>query len=144
MYRHCLVLALSEMLAAIDKEVRRQINPFLEAGIQPDVILFENEASVGLLYNVTLPSGEMYSRGTGNNPYVSAYDLEQELCGHRPTGKSLSALWKENQALGLYMLASFFGVQVTTALAVQDITTLGVQVTTTLTLSKLDTTSKRF
>ena len=76
----------SQMLGAIDGEVRRQLVPFLQARIQPDIILFENENSVGFLYTVTLPDGEEYDRGTGSSASVSATQLEQELCGILPTG----------------------------------------------------------
>lgn len=76
----------TEMLSAIDGEVRRQLSPFLQAGIQPDIILFETENSVGLLYNVILPNGEVYARGTGNNKNISAEQVRQERCGLIPTG----------------------------------------------------------
>lgn len=80
----------SQMLGAIDGEVRRQLVPFLQAGVQPDIILFENENSVGFLYTVTLPNGEEYDRGTGTNAQVSADQLRQELCGILPTGHTNS------------------------------------------------------
>lgn len=60
--------------------------PFFKQGYQPDIILFENENSVGFLYTVTLPNGEQYDRSTGMNPNVSANQLRQELCGILPTG----------------------------------------------------------
>ena len=77
----------SQMLTVIDAEVRRQLDPFLQAGIQPDIILFENEQSAGFLYTITLPNGDSYDRGTGTNAQVSAAQLQQELCGQLPTGK---------------------------------------------------------
>lgn len=79
-----------DMLGAITGEVQRQLQPFLQAGIQPDIILFETEDSVGLLYKTTLPNGETHTRGTGGNPSVSAEQVRQELCGAVPTGHYLS------------------------------------------------------
>ncbi len=51
-----------QMLSAIDTEVRRQIGPFLQAGIQPDIILLENEGTSGFLFNIVLPDGTTYAR----------------------------------------------------------------------------------
>ena len=50
------------MLSAIDKEMRRQLAPFLQAGIVPDIVLLENEGTSGVLYDVKLPNGDTYSR----------------------------------------------------------------------------------
>ena len=46
----------------IDAEMRRQVAPFLQAGIQPDIVLLENEGSAGCLYEIKLPNGDTYSR----------------------------------------------------------------------------------
>ena len=51
-----------QMLAAIDAEMQRQVAPFLLAGIQPDIVLLENEGSAGCLYEIKLPNGDSYSR----------------------------------------------------------------------------------
>ena len=75
-----------QMLSAIDAEVRRQIQPFLSAGIQPDIILLENEGSSGMLYDVELPNGEKHSRGVADNAQVSKEQLRKEVCGQNPTG----------------------------------------------------------
>lgn len=76
----------TQMLQAIDVEVRRQVSPFLQAGIQPDIVLLENEGTAGFLFNVTLDNGDTYARGAGNNPAISEAQLQQETCGQLPTG----------------------------------------------------------
>ena len=76
----------TQMLQAIDVEVRRQITPFVQAGIQPDIVLLENEGTAGLLFSITLPNGQSYSRGAGGNPSVPAAQLYQETCGLLPSG----------------------------------------------------------
>lgn len=76
----------TQMLQAVDVEVRRQITPFLQAGIQPDIVLLENEGTAGLLFSITLPNGQNYSRGAGDNPTVPAAQLYQETCGLLPSG----------------------------------------------------------
>lgn len=77
----------SQMLVAIDGEVRRQLVPFLEAGIQPDIILFETEGSAGFLFTESVPDSEdhMHDRGV-QDASVSSAKLKQELCGQLPTG----------------------------------------------------------
>ena len=79
-----------QMLGAIDGEVLRQLTPFLQAGIQPDIVLLENEGTDGILYNVVLPSGETYARGTGGDANVSALQVQREQCGQLPTGNMAS------------------------------------------------------
>ena len=80
----------AQMLEAIDGEMHRQLKPFLEAGVQPDIILLENEGSAGVLYDIKLPSGARYSRGTGNNSQVPLSQLQAELSGHLPTGHTFA------------------------------------------------------
>ena len=75
----------SQMLVAIDGEVKRQLVPFLRAGIQPDIILFETEGSSGFLFRETLPNHEDHDRGV-QDASVSSAGLKQELCGQLPTG----------------------------------------------------------
>ena len=79
-----------QMLQAIDIEVRRQIAPFLEAAIQPDIILLENEGTSGFLFNVILPDGTKYARGSGAVPSVPASQVQQERSGQLPTGLIVS------------------------------------------------------
>ena len=74
-----------QMLIGIDIEVRRQIRPFLSAGIQPDIILLEAEGTTGVLYAVTLPNGQLHSRGVADG-LVSQDQLQMEVCGQLPTG----------------------------------------------------------
>ena len=78
-------LHMLQMLSAIDGEVRSQIQPFLSAGIQPNIILLENEGSAGMLYFVTLPNGAVHSRGVDDGQ-VSQEQLQLEVCGQVPTG----------------------------------------------------------
>lgn len=76
----------AQMLQAIDMEVRRQVGPFLQAGVQPDIILLENEGTSGFLFNVVLPDGAVYARGSGGLSQVPTSQVQQEICGHLPTG----------------------------------------------------------
>jgi hypothetical protein len=62
----------SQMVDAITTETKRQLQPFLTAGVVPYIILLENEGSDGMLY--TDASGHI--RGNADN----------ELCGKVPTG----------------------------------------------------------
>lgn len=75
----------SQMLVAIDGEVKRQLVPFLQAGIQPDIILFETEGSAGFLFRESLPNHEDHDRGVQDASVLSA-QLKRELCGQLPTG----------------------------------------------------------
>ena len=75
----------SQMLVAIDGEVRRQLMPFLRAGIQPDIILFETEGSAGFLFRESLADEQEHDRGV-QDASVSPDKLKQELCGQSPTG----------------------------------------------------------
>lgn len=75
----------SQMLVAIGGEVRRQLVPFLQAGIQPDILLFETEGSAGFLFTERLPDGEDHDRGV-RDASVSSAKLKQECCGQLPTG----------------------------------------------------------
>lgn len=50
------------MLDAIDAEMQDQVAPFLESGIQPDIVLLENEGTSGVLFEIKLPNGDTYHR----------------------------------------------------------------------------------
>ena len=76
----------THMLVAIDGEVRRHLDPFLQVGIQPDAIFLEIEGSAGFLFSVTTNGAEP-NRGV-NSPATSAGQLKEELCGILPTGHS--------------------------------------------------------
>ena len=80
----------AQMLEAIDGEMHRQLKPFLQAGIKPDIVLLENEGSSGVLYQIKLPNGADYSRGTGNQSEVPFSQLQAELSGHLPTGHTFA------------------------------------------------------
>ena len=74
-----------QVLIAIDIEVRRQVQPFLSAGIQPDIILLETQGTSGMLFDITLPNGQTHSRGDADG-LVSQQQLQMEVCGQLPTG----------------------------------------------------------
>ena len=78
-----------QVLIGVDIEVRRQIQLFLSAGIQPDIILLENQGTSGMLYRITLPNGQTRSRGVANAA-VSQQQLQMEICGQLPTGNIAS------------------------------------------------------
>ena len=71
-----------QMVVEIQKETKRQLQPFLDARIVPDVILFENEGTDGFLFNDTATG---HTRGHDDGK-VSKAQLDQELCGIIPTG----------------------------------------------------------
>ena len=72
----------SQMVGEVQAEAKRQLQPFLDAKIVPDVILFENEGSDGFLFNETATG---HARGN-NDGKVSNEQLDKELCGEVPTG----------------------------------------------------------
>ena len=73
----------AEMVEEVKKETKRQLQPFLDAKIVPDVILFENEGSDGFLFRETATGHE---RGTKDDK-VSEETTDKEKCGQIPTGK---------------------------------------------------------
>ncbi|KAI9698738.1 MAG: hypothetical protein M1836_003848 [Candelina mexicana] len=75
----------AQMIDAIKKETKRQLQPFLDAKILPDMILFENEGSWGMLYI----DADGHNRGNQNNG-SSVNQVNEELCGRRPTGTMAS------------------------------------------------------
>lgn len=74
-----------EMLQQIDAETKRQITPFLEAGVQPDIILLENEGTDGFLFQVNTTNGQVHNRGILDGG-IDQGTLEKELRGIIPTG----------------------------------------------------------
>ncbi|KAL6718639.1 hypothetical protein ACLMJK_002873 [Lecanora helva] len=72
----------SEMVADVQRETKRQLQPFLTAGVLPDVILLENEGSDGFLFNETKTG---HTRGNADSK-VSTEQLDRERCGLSPTG----------------------------------------------------------
>ncbi|HEY8780352.1 MAG TPA: glycosyl hydrolase 53 family protein [Mucilaginibacter sp.] len=63
-------LTYTQMLTQLDTETRRLLTPFLDAGIQPDIIIVENEADSGMLYQYQNGSGSMAIR---NNPSTDVF-----------------------------------------------------------------------
>jgi hypothetical protein len=57
-----LTLTYNQTLTQLDTETRRMLTPFLDAGIQPDIIIVENEADSGMLYEVDNGSGSQAIR----------------------------------------------------------------------------------
>jgi len=53
----------TEMLTQLDVETRRMLTPFMNAEIQPDIIIVENEADSGMLYEIDNGSGGQAIRG---------------------------------------------------------------------------------
>ncbi len=57
-----------QTLDKIDVETRKMLRPYLDAGIQPDVIIIENEADSGLLFQYVGADGTMKIRDTATDP----------------------------------------------------------------------------
>ncbi|MCJ1474093.1 hypothetical protein MMC13_002751 [Lambiella insularis] len=76
----------AQMLSAVQNETQRQLQPFLDANLLPDIILFENEGTDGFLMT---ENSTGHTRGV-NDGKSSAATLDQELCGHAPTGNMAS------------------------------------------------------
>ena len=74
------------MVGAVQDEAKRQLQPFLDANIVPDIILFENEGSDGFLFT---EESTGHIRGTHDGK-ASAAKVDQELCGKIPTGNMAS------------------------------------------------------
>lgn len=109
-----------QMLQAIDVEVRRQIAPFLQAGVQPDIVLLENEGSAGFLYNIVLPDGTTYARGSGGSGIPNS-QVQQEVSGQLPTG----AIQSYPQLAGYYKQEI-----ISLTAAIQQVHTTGMSMTT--------------
>jgi len=73
----------AHMVDNIKSEAKRQLQPFLDVGIVPDIILLENEGTDGFLM---IEESTGHYRGF-NDGKESADKVNQELCGHIPTGK---------------------------------------------------------
>jgi len=73
-----------QMLGEIDTEVRRQMQPFMDANIQPDIILLQNEGTSGILFRVN-NSGTTRIRGLPSAG-IPQSQIDEEVCGLSPTG----------------------------------------------------------
>lgn len=58
----------TQTLDKIDVETRKMLRPYLQAGIAPDVIIVENEADSGLLFQYLGDDGKMKIRDTKTDP----------------------------------------------------------------------------
>ncbi|KAL8693143.1 MAG: hypothetical protein Q9218_001963 [Villophora microphyllina] len=72
----------AQMIEEVEKETSRQLQPFLDQKIVPDIILFENEGSNGFLFH-EVATGHDRSQNDGK---VSEDIVNQERCGQIPTG----------------------------------------------------------
>ncbi len=57
-----------QTLDKIDGATRAMLRSYLEAGVQPDVIIVENEADSGMLFQYLGDDGKMHIRDTKTNP----------------------------------------------------------------------------
>lgn len=72
-----------QMVEEVQKETKRQLQPFLDAKIVPDIILLENEGSDGFLFHE-----EATGHDRGSNDGKASQDVvNKEMCGQIPTGK---------------------------------------------------------
>ena len=72
----------AQMIDNIKTETKRQLQPFLDAEIVPDIILLENEGSDGFLF---MEESTGHTRGIDDGK-ASADKINRELCGQIPTG----------------------------------------------------------
>ena len=61
-------LTYAEACAEIEKKTRVYVGAYLDAGIQPDIIIIGNESNSGLLYQYLGKDGKMHIRDTKTNP----------------------------------------------------------------------------
>ena len=71
------------MVAAIQTETTRQLQPFITANAAPDIILLENEGTDGYLY---IDNSTSHIRGADDKKQGSQTQLNDEICGRRPGG----------------------------------------------------------
>ena len=75
-----------QMFEAVRKETKRQLQPFLDVKLVPDIILFENEGTDGFLM---IDNKTYHVRGNYDGK-ASDSQVEQELCGIIPHGNIAS------------------------------------------------------
>ena len=75
-----------QMIENIKEVAKYQLQPFLDVGIVPDVILFENEGTDGFLM-VEESTGHIRGLNDGN---ATTAKVNKELCGGIPTGNMAS------------------------------------------------------
>ncbi|KAL8734872.1 MAG: hypothetical protein Q9166_001224 [cf. Caloplaca sp. 2 TL-2023] len=72
-----------EMLQEVQKEAKRQLQPFLDANIVPEIILLQNEVTDDFLFHEEA-TGHNRAQNDGK---VNEDVVNQEKCGQIPTGK---------------------------------------------------------
>ena len=75
-----------QMIDEVQKEAKRQLQPFLDAKMLPDIILFENEGTDGFLFAEESTGRERGVKGANGGDG----NVDQELCGQKPTGNTAS------------------------------------------------------
>lgn len=75
-----------QMLEAVKTDIKRQLKPFLDEKIVPDIILFENEGTDGMLFTEETTG---HDRGI-HDGRASDEQIEKELCGIKPHGNIAS------------------------------------------------------
>lgn len=76
----------AQMVDNVQGETKRQLQPFLDVKIVPDIILLENEGSDGFLF---IEESTGHVRGTSDGKGNTA-NIDKELCGQMPTGNMAS------------------------------------------------------
>ncbi|MCJ1340673.1 hypothetical protein MMC09_005969 [Bachmanniomyces sp. S44760] len=76
----------AQMVAAVKNETKRQLQPFLDVKLVPDVILLENEGTSGFLMRDNTTG---HTRGNHDDK-ASAETVKAELCGQKPSGNIAS------------------------------------------------------
>lgn len=71
-----------EMVEDVKKETKRRLEPFINGGVLPDVILLENEGTDGF---PMIEESTGHTRGVSDGK-ASTEKVNQELCGQIPTG----------------------------------------------------------
>ena len=75
-----------QMLEGVKTEIKRQLQPFLDEKLVPDVILFQNEGTDGFLFKEKTTG---HARGIHDGK-ASDEQIERELCGSIPHGNIAS------------------------------------------------------
>ena len=79
-----------QMLAAVDSAVRQALDPFLAAGIQPDILNLGNEENSGQLFQYAGPNQEDIQR---NSPPTGTNDLT--ATGFYSIWAKCAGIWKQ-------------------------------------------------
>lgn len=94
-----------QVLEQISIEVKRQLQPFLDANIQPDIIILGTEETDGMLYRQVDPvTGQWFNNRGVPQSNKSSDVLRQELIGQIPTGNLAS--WPQLAGYYKHMVAT--------------------------------------